>query len=371
MKNNITKILGLLALILLAPLPAHAAKLALSPASGNFTNGCATAANIIINTEGQDSMAADAFLFYNPDEIDIVDQMGGVSGIQLRPGSVYESYPGNIVSNGVIRLTAFNRQGYYNGRGIMGSIVFKAKPGIKSTSIRFDYRPGATTDSNVADVASNDMLNGAYGATYTFAPGKCGEDSTPPTTEGMNPAQDQVGVPLDGKVTFVLKDNLSGVDINTLKVQVNDTTYTKTGDSKFTYTGSPNKYTITITPTQNFLDHAPVRVKINVKDLDGNAMAEKTYSFNNLMPVEACVPQKPVVCAPGETLRSAAPEVIGVTSWWPWWFVLLCSLILNLKLWTSRQKQNQPEKIRTVFGFKKREVKNEPKRIAVKLKRKK
>ncbi len=354
-----TKILTLLALILLAPLPAHAAKMALSPASGNFVTNCATAVNIIINTEGQDSMAADAFLRYNPDEIEIVDQMSGVGGVQLRPGSVYESYPGNIVGNGIIRLTAFNREGYYNGRGVLGSIVFKAKPGVLSSTISFDYSPGRTTDSNVADVASSDMLNGVYGASYTFKTGKCGSDSTPPTIEEIKPSEEEIGAPLDTDVTFVIKDSLSGVNLDTLKIQVNDITYTRNGENKFNYTGSPNKYTITINPAKDFLDRAPVRVKINAQDLDGNAMPEKTYSFNSLMPVEACATQQPLVCAPDETLKPAAPGAIGITagitSWWPWWLVLLCSLILNLKLWTSRQKE-QKQKILLPLGFEKHQI---------------
>jgi len=331
-----------MALILLAPLPAHAAKMALSPASGDFKIGCATAANIIVNTEGQNSMAADAFLRYSPDEIEIVDQMGSVGGTQLRPGSVYESYPGNIVSNGVIRLTAFNREGFYNGRGILGSIVFKAKPGVASSTISFDYSPGRTTDSNVADVASNDMLNGAYGATYTFKAGKCGGDSTPPTVDEIKPAPGEIGYPLDGNVSFVVKDNLSGVDLGSIKIQINDTVYTKNNEPKFTYDGKLSKYAITIDPTQDFLDHAPVRVKINVEDLDGNAMAEKTYSFNSLMPVEACATPAPaVVCAPSETLRSAAPETGFRLGIWSLWFVLLCSLVYNLKHLLDSQKRKR------------------------------
>jgi len=354
-----TKILGLLALILLAPLPAHAAKMALSPASGNFVTNCATAANIIVNTEGQDSMAADAFLRYNPDELEIVDQMASVGGTQLRPGSVYESYPGNIVGNGTMRLTAFNRSGYYNGRGILGSIVFKAKPGVQTTTISFDYSAGRTTDSNVADVDSNDMLNGAYGATYKFTTGKCGGDATPPSVDELKPAPGEIGYPLDGDISFIVKDGMTGVDIDTLKIQVNDTTYSKKTDPKFTYEGKPSKYSININPSQDFLPNAPVRVKINVQDLEGNAMSERGYSFNELMPVGACTPTKTVTLAPIEILRPAAPEARGITSWWPWWFVLLCSLILNLKLWLKRE-ESQNQKISAKDGFEKREIKSEP-----------
>ena len=357
MKKTIYSLL-LLTLALVAPNGAQAAKMALSPASGTFSTGCPTALNIIVNTEGQDTMAADAFLRYNPNEVEIVDQLPGVAGVQIRPGSVYESYPGNVSGNGMIRLTAFNRQGYYNGRGVLGSIVIKAKPGVTASAISFDFSPGRTTDSNVAFVDSSDILNGAYGGTYTFKPGQCGGDSTPPAAEEMSPAPGEMNIPLDSKVSFVLTDNLAGVDINSLRVNINGILYTKEGEHRVEYEGKPNKYTISIRPVAKFLDREPVVVRINGQDLGGNMMQERKYSFNEYMPVTACGQTTAT-----EAVRPSAPETRGITSWWPWWFVLLCSLILNLKLWTNRQKVKRATLStikfgRMTFGILKKPTKN-------------
>jgi len=329
MKKNIITILGIIALLLITPLPAHAAKLALSPARGALNMGCPTTVNIIINTEGADTMGADAFLFYNPNEIEIIDQMTSVEGVQLRPDNAYESYPGNIVSNGVIRMTAFNRQGYYNGRGVLGSIIFKAKPKTKSSTISFDYSLGRTTDSNVIDVNSNDLLNGASGGKYTFKTGKCEGDVTPPWIEDTKPAPGEMNVPLDSKITFTVRDDLAGVDLKTLNIQVNGIMYSKNGKYRFSSDGKPTQYKITIDPAENFLDGFPVVIKINVQDLDSNVMSEKTYGFNELMSTRECQ-LNPAACKPcSDTLKCAVlGKPIWMTSLWPWWFELVFSFIL-------------------------------------------
>ena len=332
MKTKI-KILGFIAFLFLIPTNTNAAKMALSPGSSEMVSGCTSVLNIIVNTEGSDTTAVDAFLKYNPDEVEIIDQATGISGIQIRKGSVYDSYPGNIVNNGIIRLTAFNREGYFNGRGVVGSIVFKSKPGVTSSTINFDYRPGGTVDSNVADPDSKDILNGAYGGTYTFKTGKCGGDSTPPNIQDEKPAQGEIGAALDSNVEFTIIDSMSGVDLNNLKVDINGTMYTKDGENQFTADGKPNKYKITIDPKNDFLEHVPVVVKINAQDLDKNVMPEKKYSFNELMPATECQ-LKPVACepCPTEGLKSSAPEEYTGINWWPWLIILLCSLILNLRL---------------------------------------
>jgi len=182
MKNKITQILSVAVLLLMTPVSAHAAKMSLSPSGGALISGCPQTVNIIVNTEGENTMAADVFLRYNPDEIEIIDQVSSVGGVQIKPGRTYESYPGNIVSGSAIRLTAFNREGFFNGRGVLGSLVFRGKPGATATSLRFDFSPGRSTDSNVADPEATDVLNGVYGADYTFKVGSCPK-VLPPTQD--------------------------------------------------------------------------------------------------------------------------------------------------------------------------------------------
>ena len=85
MKNFITKI-GFLALLLVLPMQANAAKLALTPGNAQFTEGCVNSLNIVVNTEGENTMAVDAFLKYNPNEIEIIDSNGSLSGTQIKTG---------------------------------------------------------------------------------------------------------------------------------------------------------------------------------------------------------------------------------------------------------------------------------------------
>lgn len=335
MKNKLIRGFLILVLTFLFHSPsAHAAKMALSPGNAEFKAGCLNVVNLIINTEGSDSMAADAFLRYNPNEIEIVDQMPDIPGIQLRIGSVYESYPGNITSSGSIRLTAFNRAGFFNGRGVLASIAFRSKPDISQSTINFSFSPGSSTDSNVADPNATDILNGVYGGTYSFKPGRCTTDTSPPTVEEKVPDDGAIDVPLNSNIEFTIRDNSSGVDLSTLTVQVNDQTYLDEGGNRFEATGRPTKYKILVNPMKDFLDREPITVRINASDKDGNRMNEVVYSFNELIPVGRCPIIEPVECP---DIRPAAPLQYPLNYWWLI-VLLIISILLNLKHMMEPQK---------------------------------
>lgn len=303
---------------------AHAAKMALSPGGGTFRNNCVNALNIIVNTEGVNSRSADAFLHYNPDEIEIIDQNSSIPGIQLRRGNIFQSYPGNQVSNGVIRMTAYNETGFFNGRGTLASLVFTNKPGVTKTSIGFTFSPGRTTDSNVANTESQDILNATYGGTYTFESGYCSDDSSPPWVEEKEPDHGDMNVPSDSDVEFVIKDNQSGVDLDSLKIDINGTLYTKNGPNFFESSGKKLKYKIKIDPIENFIPRVPVTVKINAQDLNGNVMQEVVYTFNELIRVDQC-PEP-------EQLRPAAPPGFPLSLLLLLLILLALSLLLNIDM---------------------------------------
>ena len=351
MKNIITKI-GFIALLLALPLQAHAAKMSLSPGNAQFTSGCVNSVDIVVNTEGENTMAVDAFLKYNPDEIEIIDSNGSLSGTQIKTGQIYESYPGNVVQNGRIWVTGVNKVGFYNGRGTFGTIFLKNKPGVTQSSISFDFTPGSTTDSNVANATPVDVLNAAFGATFTFAPGSCGNDKTPPVVTKIYPDADSMLAPLDTNIAFIIKDD-QGVNLDTLSVDVNGTTYTKNGDNKFTYEGDPTEYKINIKPIENFPERTPVNVKIQAQDINGNSMPDKIYSFNRLMPVESCkydicpannpcpgndtgVNDNMKPAAPGEMLNRGALYII-----WILLFFLVISLSTNVWVVTEPATKNK------------------------------
>lgn len=174
MKKILLRSLGLLIFLFLTSTPsAHAGQMSLTPGGGELNLDCANKVSIIIDTEGINTVAADAFIRFNPNEIEIIDQNPSVGGTQISTGHVYETYPGNRVDPGIIRLTGFNRSGFFNGRGILGTIKFKGKPGVQSSGFQFDFQPGSSVDSNIANVDSNDILSSANNAHFQFKPGPC------------------------------------------------------------------------------------------------------------------------------------------------------------------------------------------------------
>lgn len=304
--------LSALALSLLAtPMPAHAAKMALSPAEAELRASCLNTVSLIINTEGVQSNAADAFLSFNPDEIE-------VTGIGI--GNVYKAYPGKVIGSGRIQITAFNDEGFFNGRGTLATLSFKSKPGVESTEINFIYSPGSSVDSNVADASANDVLTGVFGGRYTFKPGACTSDRTAPWLENESPKPGDITVPLDAPVTFLIKDNQSGVKLDSLKVQINDQIYTPQSP-EMTTSRRGLGYEVTIQPAEPFSASAPVTVSVDAQDEDGNVMKQVKYSFNELMPVGAC---------PKEEVRPAAPEMPD-RMWL--WILLIISLLVNVLLY--------------------------------------
>lgn len=168
---------------------ANAAKFGLSPGGGEIGAGCNKAINIIVDTEGVNSLAADAFLKYNPNEITIVDASPGLGGTQIGLGNAYEAYPGNQVSNGIIRLTGFNKSGYFNGRAVMGVITIQPRKGVETASISFDFNPGSSTDSNIANEESKDVLGSASGASFKIVEGSCGKQEEPAPVKPAAPVE--------------------------------------------------------------------------------------------------------------------------------------------------------------------------------------
>ncbi len=269
---------------------ADAARFYFSPASQEFSTGCEVAVNIMLDTEGDSVSAADALIYFDSTEIEIVDQNTGASGIQIREGDVFNVYAGNIVNMGEekIYLTAFNLLSTFNGSGNYGAIVLRGKPGVSSATLTFDYTLGNTVDSNVADVSSNDVLDSVGNGSYTFVDlGYCGTDSTPPNVTNEDPVNGSVGNGLDSNINFDISDASSGVDIDTVIVSIDGTDYQKT-DLEFTYTGDSSSYSITIDPSSDFLDETPVMVEIDAEDFSNNVMSTFQYSFNQ--PVTDNVP---------------------------------------------------------------------------------
>ncbi|MFA5128971.1 MAG: Ig-like domain-containing protein [Patescibacteria group bacterium] len=274
---------------------ALAARFELSPASTGFIIGCDSAVNIEIDTAGETSDAANILIRYNPAQIEIRDANPSASGIQIRNGNAYEAYADNIVlpGEGLIRLTGFSFLEQLTGRATFGTIIFRPRAGAVGTALTVEYVAGSTIDSNIAEyLTSDDLLTGVTNGSYTFSGGSCVADVTPPSVLNPDPTPDERDVPLDTNVIFDIRDSQSGVDLDSLTVNVDGIIYTRGGINRFSFVGTPESYAVAINPDTDFTPGVPVLVEINAADLSGNRMTPYRYIFNQ----PAAPPPEPPSC---------------------------------------------------------------------------
>lgn len=292
-----------------------AARFDLSPASVQFIEGCDSAVDISINPEGKISDAANIIMHYNPALLEIIDMDADTPGIQIRGGNAYEAYVDNIaMPDGTIRLTGFSFARRVTSQKTFGTIIFRGKPGVTAANFTIEYVAGSTLDSNIAEyLTSDDLLTGVTNGSYTFRTGDCVADTTPPWVTNPHPTPGSRGVPLNTDIDFHIHDDRSGVNLSTVRVNVDGIIYGSSGATTFSYTGASLDYAINVNPTADFAAGVPVLVEINATDLAGNVMAPYRYIFNEPVapppPPPSCASlgcAEPTTCAAEPVL----PEII-------------------------------------------------------------
>jgi len=279
---------GVLSLLfILSPTYTLAASFDFEPSSNQYLQGCKNSINIMANATNQESNAADIELYFNPNEVEIMDSLPDMTGTQIKPGNAYETYFGNDVNVtiGRIRLAGASFVSNHTTKKVFASIDFKSKPGILSTNfnIKFDG-VSATLDSNIADSStSDDLLNSVTNGSYTFKTGDCEADKTPPVITFQTPTKYAVNYPLDGLVNIKITDNKSGVDLSKTVITINDDIYTP-NSSEVTYTGTALNYTFSIKPRNNFYTDKESVIKVSTVDLAGNK-SNDTNVFNIPIPI--------------------------------------------------------------------------------------
>jgi hypothetical protein len=280
------KFFGLfLLLFLITVSPALASTFSFSPSSGSYNQNCQSAVDIVLSTGTSETNAADIIIDYDPAKIEIVDSDVGQTGVQIKGGSVYSNYFGNVVDevNGVIRLTGATFSGYFSGSGVFATIQFKPKlAGITADfSIRFTGAgPYITLDSNIADAyISNDTLTSVTNGSYSFLSGSCTTDTTPPTITFVTPTNGQTGVASTANIVIKVSDLGSGVDLNNVEIIINGISY-QASDPQVTTTGSPAEYTFTVQPIDPLSTTQTNTLVVKAYDLSGN-YKQSGIAFNS------------------------------------------------------------------------------------------
>ncbi len=275
LKNFILFNILFLGLAFLINIEIEAASFKLSPNNKTLKEGCTYDLDIMINTEGQNSNAADIIINYNPSEIEIIDSKPGISGIQIKEGTAFEFYPGNVVNTatGEIKMTGSNFISPFNGQGLFGRIEFKSLTGVTSTDFEIYFTgadPYNSLDSNVANATTSfDMLDSIQNSHLTFTQGLCISDTTPPKTNFKYPRSNEKNIPSDAEITLDISDSLSGVDIETVEIILNGETYIY-NNPQINYSGDSNKYNFVLNPSEPILTESANTLITKATDLSGN-----------------------------------------------------------------------------------------------------
>jgi len=166
-KNNLkVKSFGLLFLALSFiicalsfPVKAEAAAyLSLSPATESVEVGKSFDVDVILNTGGTDTDAADVIINYDS------------AKLTLTTATLGDLYDNRLVTNtsvaGKVTLRATASAGSsFNGTGNFATLTFTGKA-TGTASVNFDFSANSTTDSNVA-FSGSDILGSVTNGTYT------------------------------------------------------------------------------------------------------------------------------------------------------------------------------------------------------------
>lgn len=88
-----------------------------------------------------------------------------------------------------------------------------------------------------------------------------GRDLEPPVVAAANPLAGAVGVRQDADIVFVVTDNLSGIDINSMEVRVNGSL-----ERNVAYSGDPSQYGVACNPANELPEMSLVTVEVRVSD---------------------------------------------------------------------------------------------------------
>lgn len=139
-------------------------------------------------------------------------------------------------------------------------------------SIPFPQNTVVTVNVIVSDFATpTNVLNTTYSFTTL--------DSTPPNCSVVSPTPGSTNNLLNTSVVLNCTDSGVGIDINSFVVILDNIAYQSSGPNLFTFSGTPNNYTITITPSSNYPVNYAFEVVAMGEDFSNNKMPMLTFGL--------------------------------------------------------------------------------------------
>ncbi|MBM3208788.1 hypothetical protein FJZ40_00640 [Candidatus Shapirobacteria bacterium] len=185
---------------LYTPAWAAGASFSLSPASGTYKVGTVITATLTLDTAGNQSSGADAILLYEPEKL---------AAQSIVAGSIYDSYPEKTINStgGKITISGITTDPSlgFLGKGTFATVKLKVLTS-GTTTIRYDFNPGGSQDSNVAKKGSQgeDILSSVSNATYTLSTTGGGGGTNPSPTPPVSGASEFTIITLLGGLTLIV-----------------------------------------------------------------------------------------------------------------------------------------------------------------------
>ncbi|MBM3473205.1 MAG: hypothetical protein FJX75_08065, partial [Armatimonadetes bacterium] len=166
-----------------------------------------------------------------------------------------------------------------NGTNVSGALQIGGTPALTTVLYNppadFDWGETVTVTVDASDVAGNAMSTVQY--SFTTLP-----DVSSTVIDQLTPADQATNVPVDTPIAFRVSDNISGVDVASVELFIDNAPITLTG-ANFKQL-SPTSYMVTYDPPTNFANGQSVKVRATAKDLAGNPRTGKTWHFRTEPP---------------------------------------------------------------------------------------
>ena len=251
-----------------------------------FYHGRCVRVDVMLDTDGHATGGADLEINYDNSRIQIVNSDCSTPATTIYPGTQYDNYPNNHVTSNKITLGAYDNPGNsYTGSGRFAYFYFTVLDGAGDYDLDFEFTPGNTTDTNLAESGSgNDILQHADSYTLHFA-----DDDDTPYVTNENPAGGDSNVPVIANIQHRLNDDDAGVNFSTLTESLTGanwgtTNYTAGSPqvSHSCHTTNANRVPycdVTINPTNNLYYCENYTVNLSFSDL-GNPIVHSLNNYN-------------------------------------------------------------------------------------------
>lgn len=187
---------------------------------------------------------------------------------------IFDDNDGVDISSVIVNVNGVNysnTSGFFYYSGTVNDYIVTINP-----PVNFQFGQTVTIQITAEDLENPPNIMPNF--SYSF---QCIDDLQPPYVGNLDPDPDSINNPVDTDVTFYLYDSGLGVNISSVIVNIEGVDYTH-NDDNFTYSGTPNNYSVIIDIPINFEFGQIVSVMIDASDLNGMIMSTFQYSFHIL-----------------------------------------------------------------------------------------